>query len=97
VAISILLFLIALVYSGFRHDQLILLLNLMILYSFIRLTFFPSRAQAIRTIKMTIFFFSFLICLKFPWYLLIMVLLFFFTRYYYRQRFKFDYPNFRGD
>ena len=97
VAISILLFLIALVYSGFRHDQLILLLNLLILYSFIRLTFFPSRAQAIRTIKMTIFFFSFLICLKFPWYLLIMVLLFFFTRYYYWQRFKFDYPNFRGD
>ena len=96
-AISILLFLVALVYSIFRHDQLILLLNLLILFPFIRLMYTPTRAQAIRTIKMAIFFFSFLICLKFPWYLLIMVLLFFFTRYYYRQRFQFDYPNFRGD
>lgn len=96
-AVSILLFLISLIYSIFRKDQLILILNLLILYPFLRLTFVPSQAQAIRTIKMTIFFFSFLICLKFPWYLLIMVLVFFFTRYYYRQRFQFDYPNFRGD
>jgi 4-hydroxybenzoate polyprenyltransferase len=97
VVVSILLFLISLIFSIFGNDQLILLLNLLILYLFLRLTFIPSQVQAIRTIKMTIFFFSLLICLKFPWYLLIMIILFFFTRYYYRQRFQFDYPNFRGE
>jgi 4-hydroxybenzoate polyprenyltransferase len=95
--VSILLYSFSLIYSIMGNDQLILLLNLLVLYSFLRLIFTPSLPQAIRTIKMTIFFFSFLICLKFPWYFLLMVLLFFFTRFYYRQRFQFDYPHFRGE
>jgi len=95
--VSMLFYLFSLIYSILGNDQLILLLNLLVSYSFLRLMLTPSLPRAIRTIKMTIFFFSFLICLKFPWYFLLMVLLFFFTRFYYRQRFQFDYPHFRGE
>jgi 4-hydroxybenzoate polyprenyltransferase len=95
--VSLLLYSFSLIFSIFGNDQLILLLNLLVLYSFLRLVFSLSLTQAVLTIKMTIFFFSFLICLKFPWYILLMVPLFFFTRFYYHQRFQFDYPHFRGD
>lgn len=94
---AIFFYLLSLGYSGWGNDQLIWLLNLFIFYFFLRLALSASRAQVIRTIKMSIFFFSALIAAKFPWYVIIMIVIFFFTRYYYRQRFNFSYPNFRGE
>lgn len=81
----------------FLGDYLILSIDLLVVYWAIRLILGPSVANAIKMIKMSIFFFSALISLKFPLYFLLMLIVFFVTKYYYRVRFQFDYPNFRGE
>jgi len=52
--------------------------------------------SAVRTTKFSILFFAVAICLKIPYYLVLMVLLFFLTRWYFYKRFNFNYPNFKG-
>ncbi len=81
----------------FLGDFLILSINLLALYWAIRLIFGPTVANAIKMIKMSIFFFSLVIGIKFPLYFVLMLIVFFATKYYYRVRFRFDYPNFRGE
>lgn len=53
-------------------------------------------ASAIRTTKFSILFFALAICLKIPAYFILMVAGFFATRAYFKARFNFDYPNFKG-
>lgn len=53
-------------------------------------------SSAVRNTKFSILIFAGAVCLKWPFYLGIMIVLFFFTRWYYRARFNFDYPNFKG-
>jgi len=52
--------------------------------------------KAVRTTKFTILFFNLIIALQAPWYFLLMAGLFFLTRWYFKARFDFDYPNFKG-
>jgi len=52
--------------------------------------------SAVWATKFSILFFALVVCLKFTAYLAIMVVLFFFTRWYFRQRFNYDYPNFKS-
>jgi len=51
---------------------------------------------AVRAVKLGIFFFSLAICFKFPGFLVMIVAAYFGTRYYYKTRFDYDYPNFKG-
>jgi hypothetical protein len=37
-----------------------------------------------------------MVCLKLPGFFLLLAALYFFTRYYYKNRFDFSYPNFKG-
>ena len=53
-------------------------------------------ASAIVAIKSGIASFALLICVKFPLFFVLLACLFFFTRFYYKRRFDYDYPNFRG-
>ncbi len=78
-------------------DQLILAIDLLVLPVVLRLVQTFSLSWSIKTTKMTIFFFALLICFKFPTFFILMVALFFLTKFYYRKRFQFDYPNFRGE
>ena len=80
-----------------NKDQIVLTVNILILFFMLRLIFSSQASHAIQSIKMAIFFFSVIICIKFPLYFLPMVVIFFLTRYYYQHRFQFDYPNFRGE
>ncbi|MBN2364574.1 MAG: hypothetical protein EH225_00335, partial [Calditrichaeota bacterium] len=90
------LYILSLASSLWINDQLALLINLFLLFHFFRMIRQPSGEQAVRFLKMAIFYFSLAVCLKFPLYFILMVSVYFITRYYYRERFEFDYPNFRG-
>jgi len=63
----------------------------------IRLALSLTQENSIKAIKMAILFFSLIICLKFPIYFIVMVIVFYLTKYYYRVRFQYDYPNFKGE
>lgn len=52
--------------------------------------------KAVQTTKFTILFFNLIIALQAPWYFILMIGLFFITRWYFKARFDFDYPNFKG-
>ncbi len=49
---------------------------------------------AVRTTKFSILFFALAVCLKWPFYFILMVGAFYLTKLYFRLRFDFDYPNF---
>ncbi len=52
--------------------------------------------DTLRTTKYGILFFALSICLRWPYYLLLMVAGFFVTKWYFKHRFNFEYPNFAG-
>ncbi|MGD9489432.1 MAG: UbiA family prenyltransferase [Calditrichaceae bacterium] len=53
--------------------------------------------SAIRTTKYGILFFALAVCLRLPYYFIIMLSGFFFTKWYFKKRFQYDYPNFKGN
>ncbi len=53
-------------------------------------------SDAVRTTKFTILFFAMVICFKLPFFFILMVTGFYATRWYFKRRFNFDYPNFKG-
>ena len=79
------------------QDYLILFILLLGFYWMVKSAYRPSVSSVIKTVKMVIFFFSAVICIKFPTYFLLMVFIFYLTKFYYRRRFQFNYPNFRGE
>lgn len=90
------LFLLALLSALIFRDYFLLAVLVSSLPFFTYLIFRKSTSAAIMTVKMGITMFSLLICLWFPWYVLLLAFLFAGTRIYYKYRFNFDYPNFRA-
>jgi 4-hydroxybenzoate polyprenyltransferase len=91
-----LLYLASLILSIVVSDQIILIINGLLLIYFLKMIIDRDLPAAIIFIKMAIFFFSIVICIKFPLYFPVMVFIFLLSKFYYRRRFRFDYPNFRG-
>jgi len=54
-------------------------------------------AAAIKTTKFSILFFALAVCLKIPFYFILMITIFGLTKWYFRMRFNYNYPNFKGD
>ncbi len=74
------------------------LLILTLAAPFISATLWKRTIQsAVRATKFTILFFALIMCLKWPLYFILMVIGFYSTRRYFKLRFNFDYPNFRGN
>jgi 4-hydroxybenzoate polyprenyltransferase len=92
-----LLYLLSLIFAILLNDQIILVIDLLLILYFIKMLIGMTLSNSVKFIKMAIFFFSLLISFKFPMYLVVMISVYFLTRYYYRQRFNYDYPNFRGN
>ncbi len=90
------LFVAALVSACLLNDRLALLIVLPSAPFFVLTLRKRTVSSTIRTTKFTILFFALAVCLKIPFYFLLMVSGFFFTRWYFKQRFQFDYPNFDG-
>jgi 4-hydroxybenzoate polyprenyltransferase len=77
-------------------NEFMLLVCLASLPFMARLAVQRTTAAAVVAVKAGIAVFALLICLKFPLFLLLMAILFFMTKFYYKHRFQYDYPNFRG-
>lgn len=55
-----------------------------------------SLNSTVRTTKYAILVFALAICLKWPYFFILMLAGFMATRWYFKHRFQFDYPNFKG-
>lgn len=64
---------------------------------FIVVAFKKDISSTIKATKYAIFFFAIAICLKIPYYFLLLVTIFIFTKWYFVKRFKYNYPNFKGE
>ncbi len=89
-------YLLSLVSALLLQDRLALLVVLPAL-PFFMLTIKQKNIPAtIRATKFSILFFALSICLKIPFYFILMLVGFYFTRWYFKRRFNYDYPNFQG-
>jgi len=85
-----------LISAFFLNDRMALFIMIFSLPFFLITVWNKDIKSAVRNTKFSILFFALAVCLKWPFYLGMMIALFFFTRWYYRVRFNFDYPNFKG-
>jgi 4-hydroxybenzoate polyprenyltransferase len=93
---ALVLYFLGLLICAFLNDKQALIFYLLSL-PFYGLTLIRKNTEStIRTTKYAILFFALSICLRWPLYFLLMLAGFFITRLYFRYRFDFDYPNFRG-
>lgn len=80
-----------------QGDGLIMMVSAATFPLMVRAALQGRRAAVLVAVKYGIFFLSLGVAIKFPGFFGIMVAAFLLTRYYYRRRFNFDYPNFRGE
>ncbi|RMH96299.1 MAG: hypothetical protein D6681_12455 [Calditrichaeota bacterium] len=86
----------ALIVAGVLGDQLLLGAGLLASPFFLRAVLRETVASVVVAVKMGIFFLSLMVCVKFPCFLIMIAAAFIVTRFYYKQRFGIDYPNFKG-
>lgn len=89
-------FLLAFITSVWHKNEFMLVVTFLTLPFVLRLYGKKDVPSAIIAVKAGISFFALTVCINFPALLALMAMIFFFTRYYYKNRFGFDYPNFRG-
>ncbi len=90
------MFLLSLVTAWLLQDYTLLLIAALSAPFFIRAVWSCAVSDAVRTTKFTILFFAVVICFKLPFFFILMLTGFYATRWYFKQRFNFDYPNFKG-
>jgi 4-hydroxybenzoate polyprenyltransferase len=93
---AFILYVFGLIVTVIVKDYQALLFYLLSLPFFMKSIITKKVPDAIRTTKFGILFFALSICLRWPFYLLLMISGFFLTRWYFKQRFDFEYPNFAG-
>ncbi len=93
---AFLLFVLSLFSAVLLQDRLALLIVLPVAPFFVYTIIKPQVSATILATKFSILFFAVAICLKIPYYFLLMLAGFFFTRWYFKMRFNYDYPNFKG-
>jgi 4-hydroxybenzoate polyprenyltransferase len=93
---AIILFLIGILFSIWSTDRQALIFYILSLPLFINTLVSKKTENTIRATKYGILFFALSICLRWPAYFLMMVTGFFGTKWYFKNRFNFDYPNFAG-
>ncbi len=93
---SLFFFSLAFITSFWHKNEFMLVVSFLTWPFMIRLLVKKDVPSAIVAVKAGILFFALLVCVKFPLFLLLMATIFFFTRFYYKRRFDYDYPNFRG-
>ena len=78
------------------NDQLVMAFSITLAPLYIILLFKQDVKTSVIAIKFGILFFCLAICVSFPSFFVLMISLFMFTKYYYKTRFNFNYPNFKG-
>lgn len=93
---SLIFFSAAVVAGLLQKNEFLLLVCLMSLPFMAKLAVQRTAAAAVIAVKAGIAAFALLVCLQFPLFLLLLAILFFMSKLYYKHRFHYDYPNFRG-
>ncbi len=96
VHLALFFLILAFITSLWHKNEFMLVVSILTWPFMIRLVVKKDVASAIVAVKAGILFFALLVCVKFPLFLLLMAVIFFFTRFYYKSRFDYDYPNFKG-
>ncbi len=96
IIVSLAFFVASAAVSFFQRNQTMLLIGAAAAPFMTRLALRRTVPAAVVAVKAGIAAFALTMCLLFPFFLPLLATLFFFTRFYYRRRFNFDYPNFRG-
>lgn len=91
-----LLFLTSLLLSVQFHDRQALLFMLLSMPFFMKILFTFNVSDSIRATKFGILFFALSICLRWPYYFILMLAGFYATKFYFKKRFNLNYPNFAG-
>ncbi len=79
----------------FLEDWMILFVIVFSAPFFVSAVWNYSVSSAVRTTKFVILFFTAAICFKVPFFFILMLAGFFGTRWYFKNRFQYDYPNFK--
>lgn len=95
--VSLFCFAAAVISGIFLKDYFVISLFVLTSFWIFKLTVKMHINQVLKSTKIIIFVFSLLIAFNYWPYLVLIVLLLFLTKYYYRNRFNFDYPNLRGE
>ncbi|MBN1480392.1 prenyltransferase [candidate division KSB1 bacterium] len=94
--LSLFFFILTIAASLWQKNEFMLVVSLFTSPFMVRIALQQNITAALVAVKAGISGLALVICLKFPTFFLLLAVLFFFTRFYYRKRFNFDYPNFRG-
>ena len=89
-------FILALLSSYWLKHDFMLIVSMLTLPFMIYLVWKQNKASALIAVKAGIAAFALMICLKLPGFFLLLAVLYFSTRYYYKNRFDYSYPNFKG-
>jgi 4-hydroxybenzoate polyprenyltransferase len=90
------LFLAGLLFSLHFHDRQALLFLLFSMPFFVKILFTFSVSDSIRATKFAILFFALSVCLRWPYYFILMLAGYYATKFYFKKRFNLNYPNFAG-
>lgn len=90
------LYIIGLFISLYMQDYQALIFYLLSIPFFGIIPFRMTTSDTIRATKFGIFFFAISVCIRFPYYFILMLIGFFGTQLYFKKRFDFNYPNFSG-
>jgi len=93
---TLLLYGFALLTAWWYNYEFMLLVGCLAAPVFLRLLWKRDLGAVIVTTKTGLSIFALLLCLQYPLFFIMLFFLYFFTRFYYRHRFNFSYPNFRG-
>lgn len=89
-------YLLAVFLGGCLGDQFLLIILAAVAPFWLYALILHTPAAVIIALKMGIFFFSIGVCIKFPLFGVLIIATYYVTRFYYKRRFNFDYPNFKG-
>lgn len=78
------------------RDWLLFIPALFVLPLFVLGALKPVLPYVMRATKFSVLALAVMISVYFPWYLVPIVVVFFLSKWYYRKRFDFNYPNFKG-
>jgi len=89
-------FIIAFIISLWHKNEFIFVVSILTFPFMLRLYLQKSEAAALVAVKAGIALFSLAVCIKFPLLFILLTFIFFTARFYYKHRFNYNYPNFKG-
>lgn len=84
------------VLAFFLREWLLFIPSVLVWPLFLLATLRKQLPDALRAVKYSVFALASAVCVKFPWYTVLIVAIFSITKWYYKKRFRFDYPSLKA-